>query len=184
MRQSNDRRTFIHRLSAGDEIVSVNDAWVAFAAENGAPGLSREAVVGKPLWGFIEGLDARSLWRALLSRVRGGESPLRAPYRCDSPDCRRSFEMSVRLQPRGEVEMASRVLRLEPRPPLPLLDAAASRSDQMVTLCSWCKKVDVGQGQWLEVEAAVARLDLLGPHPPPQVTHGMCDACRDRYGSE
>jgi P-type Cu+ transporter len=98
---------------------------------------------------------------------------------CDSPELRRLLEMHIRALPGGQVEFCSRVLRLERRAPVRLLDPAVRRRrGDPLQICSWCKAVLV-QTAWLEVEAAMQRLGASDADLPP-LSHGICPACSDR----
>jgi hypothetical protein len=41
------------RGPSGGNVLIVNDAWLSFARENAAPGLTAQAVLDQPLWRFI-----------------------------------------------------------------------------------------------------------------------------------
>jgi hypothetical protein len=65
-----------------------------------------------------------------------------------------------------------------------LFDDTLGRSGEFVTVCSWCKRVEVAAGRWQEVEEAVVTLDIFDLLPLPSLTHGVCDACRQMLESE
>ena len=109
---------------------------------------------------------------------RRQQSPLSIPLRCDAPELRRHLELTVVPEADGNLTIRSCTLRTEPREPVPLLDAQSERSNEFITICSWCKKVEV-EGEWCEVEEAVDRLGLLVE--VPHLTHGMCLPCRDAF---
>jgi hypothetical protein len=44
-----------------------------------------------------------------------------------------------------------------------------------LTVCGWCQRVKDGAG-WLELEAALAQLELAQGHEP-NLTHGICPSC-------
>ncbi|RMF84814.1 MAG: hypothetical protein D6736_18575 [Nitrospinota bacterium] len=168
---------FIHRIDAEDRIIFVNEAWLAFAQQNDASHLTREAVLGQPLWCFIAGEETQHLYTLLLSQVRSTGQRRWIPFRCDSPDRRRFMEMEIALCAPGEVQFTSWLLREEVRPPLPLFEAKQERSPTLLTLCSWCKKVKISPTEWIEVEEAIRRLDLFADPHPPRITHGICPSC-------
>ena len=147
-----DQRRFIWAIDDADKIVRVNDVWLAFAGENTAPQLTASLVLNQPLWHFIQGQETRYLYQQIFSRVRAGVSPVKFPFRCDSPDCRRFMEMKLSLLPGGAIEFISRILREEWREPVDLLDNSQDRSGEFLKVCSWCKKINIpGQG-WGEIE--------------------------------
>ena len=180
MENRSDQRSFIWTIDDGDKIVHVNDAWLAFAGENTAPQLTVAAVLNQPIWHFIQGQETVYLYNQIFGRVRAGKSPVKFPFRCDSPDCRRFMEMKLSLLSGDAIEFVSHILREEWRQPLDLLDASRDRSEEFLKICSWCKKIYIpGQG-WGEIEAAIEPLDLFGHHSMPRMTHTICDSC---YGA-
>jgi hypothetical protein len=172
-----DLRVFVCRVDVNDEIIFVNDAWCEFAAENGAPDLTRERVTGHSLWECIHGRETRHLMEILFFRVRALELMLTFPFRCDSPVTRRDMSSTVRLlNGAGAVEIISRVEHQEPLP-AGVVPPAGNARPRMVTICGWCRKIRVPEKGWVEVEQAIADLDLFGVAGPPSLTHGMCPDC-------
>ena len=87
------------------------------------------------------------------------------------------MELRIEAAPSGSVEFRSRLLRLEPRDPVPLLDASLPRAAQPpIRTCSWCKQMDV-EGEWVEVEEGVRRLGLFDTADLPPISHGICPTC-------
>jgi hypothetical protein len=159
-----------YRIDRTDVIRVIGGSWLDFAESNGAQGLD---VVGRSLWDFVSGAEVVETYRALLRQVRGGK-PASFTFRCDSPDRRRWYRM--RIDEVGEtVEFRSVLLADEPRDWMPLIDAGLGRSDELLRLCSWCARFQVGD--WVEPEVAVRRLRLLERASLPQITHGMCPSC-------
>jgi hypothetical protein len=175
---THDTRTFVHAVDSQDVIVDANGEWFAFAQENGAQDLQPDSVLGAPLWQFIDGLETKYLYVALLERVRAGTRLAAIPFRCDSPDCRRFMEMNISpIGEAGHVEFRNRVLREEPRDPIDLLDLSEDQSDDLLTMCSWCKRVRVSSDSWVEAEEAIRIMSLFDAPTLPKVNHGMCPAC-------
>ena len=54
---------FAYSIDRQDALTSVSDSWLEFARENGAKKLTRDFVVGQPLWRFIAGRETRLLQR-------------------------------------------------------------------------------------------------------------------------
>lgn len=176
--QGLDPRIFVHTVDKDGTIIAVNDEWVSFAAENDAPELVREAVVGRPIWDFMSGKETRHISRLLLEKARNSGKRLFIPYRCDSPGMRRFLEMELAPLENGSVEFRSRHLRSEKRDKIELLDRSAERSGEFVVICSWCRRVRC-DGAWIEVDEAVSRLHLFSSSALPQLTHGICADCND-----
>jgi len=172
-----DHRSFIWIIDDADKIVSVNDAWLAFAGENTAPQLTAASVRDQFIWRFIQGQETIYLYKQIFARLRAGKSPVRFPFRCDSPECRRFMKMKLSLLPGDGIQFMAQILRQEWRDPVDLLDASRDRSGEFLKICSWCKKITIpGQG-WGEIEAAIEPLDLFGHHSMPRMTHTICDSC-------
>jgi hypothetical protein len=87
--------------------------------------------------------------------------------------------MELDLEPGADdvVNFACRIVKIESRPRVALLAGDVERSDQVVTVCSWCKKVRIGTGDWVEVEEAVDRLELFNANVRPRLNHGICPPC-------
>jgi len=172
-----DHRHFIWSIDDADKIVQVDDHWLAFARENTAPQLTAALVLGQSIWRFIQGRETVYLYKQVFARVRAGKSPVKFPFRCDSPDCRRFMEMKLSLLPEGAILFTSHILREEWRQPLDILDACRDRSGEFLQICSWCKKINIPGRGWMEIEAAIEPLDLFGHHSMPRMTHTICDSC-------
>lgn len=178
-----DRR-FVHSIDRDDVIVHLNEDWLAFGRENGAPWGSVDEVLGRSLWSFISDEETRQLYHAVLERVRAGAPPIRLPFRCDAPHRRRFMEMGVGSAGDGTVWFRSRLLREEPRRPVTLLDPWTDRGPETVRMCGWCKQVWLEEGRWVEAEVAMAALELFALSPPPQLIQGTCPACYDTVRDE
>lgn len=170
--------TVLYRIDDRDRLVAVGGDWHTFAAANDAPELTEGGLLGHSLWSFISGIETRHLFELALKRVRTRQVSMTFPFRCDSPDARRDCELEVRPGRRGEVEFESRVLRVVPRPHAELLDRQASRSDEVVRMCSWCRRVRRHDALWVEVEEALRTMDLLNGEVVPAISHGACPDCQ------
>jgi hypothetical protein len=176
-RAPQDRRQFVHRIDATDRLVSVNQPWLDFARENGWP-VAAADVTGSPLSDFIADRETRHIYRLIIQRARSSGRALSFHYRCDSPDFRRHMQMQVHHDAHtGLVEFRNRVLRLESRPRVQLLEAGErSGAAGVLAVCGWCKSAQAG-GQWVEVEEAVRRLGLFEAQSLPLLSHGICPRC-------
>ncbi|MEP7177087.1 MAG: hypothetical protein ABI860_11095, partial [Gemmatimonadales bacterium] len=142
----------------------------------GAP-LSSPEILGRSLWDFVRDVDTQHIYRLLHRRVRGTGAPVRLHFRCDAPALRRL--LALELSAVGDERLAYhvRIMREEARISVRLLEPHSTRSDEFVTVCSWCNRVAAPPEGWLEVEQAVAALGLFDDVQPPQLTHGICGAC-------
>ena len=172
-----DQRSFIWGIDDADKIVYVNDAWLAFAQENLSPNLMAALVLDQCIWRFIQGQETIYLYKQIFGRVRAGKSPVKFPFRCDSPECRRFMEMQLTRLPGGAIQFISHILREEWRQPPDLLDASRDKPGEFLSICSWCKKIYVPERGWGEIEVAIEPLDLFGRHAMPGMTHTICDSC-------
>jgi hypothetical protein len=173
-----DQRSFIWTIDGADKIVHVNDAWLAFAQGNSAPQLTAAVVLDQRIWRFIQGQETTYLYQQIFRRVRAGKAPVKFPFRCDSPDCRRFMEMELALLPGDAIQFTAHILREEWRDPIDLLDASRNRSGEFVIVCSWCKKINIPGRGWGEIETAINVLDLFGHQSIPRMTHTICESCR------
>ena len=147
----------IYRIDRNDAIVYVNDRWTTFALANDAAELAAAAVIGRSLWDFVCDSTTGTIYRDILVRVRAGRQ-VTFPFRCDSSSSRRSMRMTVVPAGAGQVQFESEILETDPAAEGLLWNRHATRGDDMVTVCSWCKQVKVGGG-WAEIEDAVAALE-------------------------
>ena len=170
-------------IDSKDRIAHVDETWLTFAAENGAPDLTPERVCGRPLSMFVDDRTTSYLWSSLLSRARRGPE-VAVTIRCDAPTRRRTFLMHVTRDGPSELLIRSESLNEDDRETVALLDVSTERGEGQVRVCSWCKKVFVPPDRWFEVEEAVAKLDLLLQRTPPSVTHGICAPCDKRVRAE
>lgn len=105
-----------------------------------------------------------------------GKSRIRIPFKCDSPECRRFMEMKLFLLPGDSIEFLSKILKLEFRDPVVLLDPLAERSEESLKICSWRKKIFLSKAGWVEIEEAIRVMDLFAGPQFPQLTHRICPA--------
>jgi len=180
-----DSPLFEYTLDAEDRITGVSSEWVAFACENQAADLTLEHVVGQPLLEFISDEETRLIYQVLLSKVRTTGHSLRVKFRCDSPALRRFMELEIAPLDEGALCLGGRLLKAEPREAVPLLDTNQPRSDEILTICGWCKRVHLPEA-WVEVEEAVERMQLFEQPRLPRLSHGICPACdlkmREEFG--
>jgi hypothetical protein len=171
-----NRGPFVWILDGSDRIIQVNDNWLDFARDNCAPELTRERVLGQPLRRFISGEETLQTYRIIFARLRANLKPVKIPFRCDSPDCRRFMTMKLTPLAGDAIEFRSILLKTEKRAPLEIL-SEVPRSDEFLKMCSWCKKVQLASGEWVEIEEGVKRLDLFAHRALPRFTHAICPDC-------
>ena len=169
-------RRFTYRIDHAGIIRYVNAEFLQFAVENDSPHLVQPGVLGQPLTNFISGQDVRDLYDALFDKVRRQRAVVCLTFRCDGLGLRRFMDMVMRPSGVKGIEFNCRVLREEPRPPVALLAPTPTRSDRLVTMCSWCRRIS-NPPDWLEIEDAINQMRLFEQHNPPQIIHSVCYDC-------
>jgi len=172
-----------YRINAQDLLIDFSGDWERFALENAAPQLVANQILGRSLWEFISNVETRMVYKALLAKVRKGKSPFDVEFRCDASDLRRYIRLSMLPLSKNRVQFVGTVLKVEPRDSIGLLDPIISRSDDLFTICSWCKSVLLPDGRYAEVEEAVDNLGLFQRDVQPALSHGICPACLSKYNS-
>jgi hypothetical protein len=116
----------------------------------------------------------------LLRRIRGELRSVELPFRCDGPAVRRRMEIQIAAKSSGRFVLFSARLQAEERRDefQPLLAAETPRSEEMLTMCGWCDRFLVG-AEWIEIEEAVARLELFDLAEMPTVSHSVCPECTE-----
>ena len=168
-----------YQIGADNRVIWVSDSWLDFARDNRASELTREEVVGRSLFSFISGAETEYLYYLILDEVRTCGATISVPFRCDGPTVRRFMRLLIRPLAGQAVGFEGRMIREEPRPPVSFLDAAVARTAAALTICGWCKRLQVGR-DWLGLESAIETLDLFRSARLPQQNHGVCPACRKR----
>jgi hypothetical protein len=176
---NSNEETFSYLIDRDCLIVSVDSSFKQFALENEAPELAQQSLIGKSLFGFLCDHNTEALYRQIIERVRGDGRPVTVPFRCDSPTERRYMELQISPAEEGLLHFCSSMKRIEPRESVALLEQNSPRSDEILLQCGWCKKVNVGD-EWLEVEAAVERLQLFSRPLLPELSHGICGSCKSQ----
>ncbi len=169
--------SYEYSIGPDNRVDRVSDAWLAFARDNGAAGLTAEAVIGRSLFAFISGAETEFLYYLLLDEMRSSGRRIVLPFRCDSSSRRRFMRLEMSPLENHGVAFTATLIREEPRQAISFIDAAAARTAAALTICSWCKRVKVGE-EWLDLESAVASLDLFRSSRLPQQNHSVCSRCR------
>lgn len=171
-----------YAIDADDVVISVGADWSSFARGNAAPELD-ELAADRTLWSYIDEDEVRDLWRLLVDQVRAKQARARVPLRCDAPDMRRWFEMTVTPEPGDVVRFRSVLVFEEARPVVALLsDGSARDAARSIPVCSWCGDAHDGSG-WHPVEEVVRSLRLL-EEGLPRTSYGICPSCRDLMSVE
>ncbi len=160
------------------QIVSVSDTWSLVALDNGsADDLKPDDIIGRSLFDFMSDEHCKELYKALIRKVQITGEPSSFPFRCDTPTRRRLMDLRITKTPENQLEFEAELLIDDERPePCMLLDADRPSSDEEVTICSWCKFVNVGDN-WFEVEDAMKALGLTNESLLPKLKHAVCEQC-------
>ena len=113
-------------IDADDVVFWSGAGWVGLPRDNDAPELV-DLAPGRTLWSHFDGDEVCDLWRALVSRVRSQRAAATVPLRCDAPEVRRWFEMTITPGDDGTVRFRSVLVFDEPRPTVPFLDLKTER---------------------------------------------------------
>ncbi len=170
-----------YEIDGNDRFVHVNKEWDQVAHVNHASELLGHVIVQHSLWDFIVDRETRMIYGMMLERVRKFLETISFSYRCDTPTQRRFMQMELQPRENDSVRFVSQVVRKEDRPYTPLLDPLVVRSKEFITICSWCKQVELADGRWVEVEEAVEAMKLFHAVELPQLSHGMCASCADSF---
>ena len=174
-----DKNQLEYSIDHKDRIITVSQNWQAFAQENDAS-LPVVNVIGRSLWDFISDESTRELYKALLRKVRYQGGYVTIPFRCDSPTTRRYLQLQLSADFTGTVYFKSYTLKTEPRSAAKLLDCNEQRSDNEMTICSWCKQIKLGDDFWVDIEFAIDKLSLFNGDGLPELVQSTCTACQQR----
>lgn len=171
------RPKYCYRVNAADQIVWVDELWLAFAAENGAPQLTTQWVLGRCLWDFVEGEEPRRLFEDIHARVRESKKTFVFTFRCDSPTLQRQMQLKISPGEQDDLQYESVLLRVVPQRSLAVFDPRQPRTDATLTICSCCKRALLEPLGWLEAKEISERLRLFESRRLPQLCHSICPSC-------
>ena len=123
-----------------DHIVEVGGDWDEFASKNNGETILKENVESNEIWHFIKDSGVRYLYRVMIEKIRKLGGRIEFPFRCDSCVVRRFMKLEIEPYPNDTVRFVSTVLNEEERPRIDMMDPALPKSDEIVRICSWCKK--------------------------------------------
>jgi len=166
-----------YRVDASDVLVWVNDAWIAFARENGAAGLVPPFVLQRSLWDFVAGEELRTLYREIHSRVRLSGIPAVLPFRCDSASLQRHMRLTITREDAGQLAYECILVRTVAQRHLDILDTEPRRSIAFLTMCSCCKRALLEPRGWMDLEEVCLRLKIFEAQEVPQLRHTVCHEC-------
>jgi hypothetical protein len=162
-------------------IESVHDGWCSFAEQNGGNELViNEMVLYRDISSFIACGKCQELYDMLIESVRANRKAIDFSFRCDSPEKRRYMNMEMIPLDQGKIEFTSYLEREEERDSVLLLEIFTERSEEIITICSWCKRIKAKDETWLDAEEAVEKMSLFNRPQLPKLSHGICPVCYER----
>jgi len=167
-----------YSIDGDDRIHAVDEAWLSFARLNDAPKLTREGVIGRSLWDFVNGTELRRLYGILVEKVRADDLRILLPFRCDSPEERREMRLCLSPMRAGSVRFDGFLVSRRPRPWLAMLHPTIPRSDLRVEICGICRRLRTHDGGWAEMEDIVVTMNLFVSPRPPALIESICPGCR------
>jgi hypothetical protein len=174
---SQTQQVYRYRVNEADVIEFVDGWWLAFAKENNADGLTESSVVGRVIWDFIADEATRKLYREIHDYVRSSANPILVPFRCDSPTLQRFMQLKISKQATGQLLYESKLLRVVRQKRLALLDPKEDRSENSLTMCSFCKRSLIGASSWLELENISLKLRMYDQQKVPELKYTVCPDC-------
>ncbi len=169
---------YLYKINEYDKIIEVSQNWNEFAQSNlAAPSCFYPELINKSLWDFIADKETAHLYQLAVEKVRKSKNIVNIPIRCDSPETKRFLEITIKPLPEDHIEFSSKIIRIESRDPVQLLDFYVDRSDEFVKICSYCKQIELSEDEWIEADRAIIELDLFGSYILPRLTHGVCPMC-------
>lgn len=166
-----------YSLDANDTLIDIGGTWEDFARENKGESLTRENVLGKSLFTFVNGREVRSIYKSLFSKVRRQGSTLSFAFQCDSPTCRRRMRIHIDPMPDQGLTVRTELIEEIPREEVPLLDPGLPRTEEQIQICCICSDVRSKEGLWVPIEKESDRRKLLESSALPQLSHGYCPRC-------
>lgn len=171
--------TYGYEIDVHNRIVAVDEAWLAFARDNGAVALTRDKVIGEHLSHFVIGWRACDLYTNLFAVLRSSGARVSLPFRCDAPDTRRYMALEIAPQSGGRLKLAGRLLHSLARRRVPLLDLTLPRNGQWHIICAICRRLRVHADTWREIEDALGDPYSVPAEGLPQLSHDVCADCTE-----
>ena len=173
-----------YRIDGSDVVSAGGDGWSQFARDNDATELV-DLDGHRTLWSYFDGDEVCELWQLLVAQVRATQTEVRVPLRCDAPDMRRWFDLTITPEAHNAVRFRSALVFEEHREEVALLGIGTPRSDRAlaVALCSWCGLGHDGS-RWVELDELARTLRLMEGDEAPPVSHGICPSCREQMSAD
>ena len=160
----------IFRDKANDlKIASVGGDWDKVALENGCDEVLSHNIIGQKLLHYVSG-DMTRMWvEAMVHAVLVSGKNRVFPYRCDTPNLRRQFTMSVKVQEARTVLLQHALVNVE-QMQCNMRFKYDPTPKKYVPRCSMCNAVQTADG-WMDP------FDL-GQDQEISVIYRICPECR------
>ena len=162
-------------IDGAHNVIYVNEAWHAFARDNGARSGADDGVIGSS-WDAAIPSALAPAFAALFAQARR-DRMAGFDYECSSPTVRRVFHMTVYPRKDDGVLMihSLRVSEPHPGPAMPALESQYRPAGGAIVMCMHCRRTRrVDDGHWDWVPSWVARM-------PDGVSHGLCAPCMEHF---
>jgi len=136
------------------------------------------------LWNYIDDFETKHLYENIIFNVRKYKKEITLPFRCDSPTQRRFLNLTLKPLENDYIEFISTIKKIENRDYVSLMDNSIDKSEEILIVCSMCKKIKLDEMLWEEVEEAVFLLKLFEKQKLPMLSHGLCPFCKKLYMAE
>jgi hypothetical protein len=166
-----------YAVDRDDRVVEIDEGWQEFAVANQAGHLTPHIVQGRLLWDFIADELTVHLYRTMVRRVRRSGHPIRFNFRCDSPTRRRLLTMEMSDAGEGRVLFRVTAVKEEDRAAVELPATVAGDASGLLSVCSWCERVQLSPTEWVNAEEAMLWVGHRATESLPRVTHGICPDC-------
>ena len=171
-----------YTIDKNDCIVELGKNWDYFAVDNQAvESCGSTFVLNNILWDYIQGKEVKSYYKTIVKHVRETIKPITICHRCDSPSLRRFMLLEILPKNNSKIHFNSYVLSLVDREPVKLLETYSKRSQEILKMCSNCKKIlsSNSDWEWVEIEKYIDSSNLSNREILPKITYGICSMCYD-----
>jgi hypothetical protein len=181
MIKNNFPNVTIYTLDENNCFLDYDQNFLKFAYENDWSSPTKpEHLIGTSIFDEIDGIETKYLYQLLFEKCREGKSIGPITFRCDAPSKRRFCELWLDPLPKDHINVISKVIREEKRDTVREFMHNIEKSDKFIRMCSMCKKVDVGDDKWVEVEEAIKILKYFENENQFQITHSLCKPCYNK----
>ena len=133
-------------------------------------------LAGNPVWDFIADKKLRNIYEIVFSTATNSKNEIVIRHHRDSPSLSRFMESRVFAWTDDTFFVYDSLNTEDRTEQTASQDHTVQNPYKYQSVCSWCKKVKVGD-EWVEVQNPFRELDLFSSETPVQLTHGICPTC-------